>query len=96
MKNITYPATKAEHKEALAEMREYVSKTRVFTDSEQMANLKEAINTVLTPIEKEMLLIYSVQGSYKRAAEILGISAFTARKMILEIKDKLLNRGEHR
>lgn len=84
-----YPATKEEHKKALSEMKDYVSKTRIFTDSEQMANLKEAINTVLTPVEKEMILIYSVQGSYKRTAEILGISAFTARNLILEIKAKL-------
>lgn len=91
MSKVTYPATKAEHKEALAEMKEYVSKTRIFTDSEDIATLKHKINTVLTPVEKEIILIYSVQGSYKRTAQILGISAFTARNTILEIKSKLLN-----
>lgn len=54
-------------------------------DDDKMLNLKQAIKN-LNPIDKNIILLYIHTASYRKAAELLGISASTLLLKINKIK----------
>lgn len=59
-------------------------------DTDELVNLYESISK-LSPPDKIILYLYAELGSLRAVGRTLGVSYTTARKAVLEVKEKILN-----
>lgn len=70
-------------------LREYENKEMdIMTDSDELLEVYDAINT-LNDADKIILYLYAELGSLRAVGRTLGVSYSTARKAVIEIKQKI-------
>lgn len=70
-------------------LREYENKEMdIMTDSDELLEVYDAINT-LNDADKIILYLYAELGSLRAVGRTLGVSYSTARKAVIEIKNKI-------
>lgn len=70
-------------------LREYEDKEKdIMTDTDELLELYDAINT-LNDADKIILYLYAELGSLRAVGRTLGVSYTTARKAVIEIKNKI-------
>ena len=70
-------------------LREYSDKQEdILTDTDELLSFYTAIDT-LTDADKIILYLYAELGSLRAVGRTLGVSYSTARKAVIEIKNKI-------
>lgn len=73
-------------------LREYEEKEMdMMQDTDELISLYDAIKT-LNEADKIILYLYAELGSLRAVGRTLGVSYTTARKAVLEIKDKIFDK----
>ena len=70
-------------------LREYSDRQEdIMTDTDELLEVYDAINT-LNDADKIILYLYAELGSLRAVGRTLGVSYSTARKAVIEIKNKI-------
>ena len=70
-------------------LREYENKEEdIMNDTDELLEVYDAINT-LNDADKIILFLYAELGSLRAVGRTLGVSYSTARKAVIEIKNKI-------
>ena len=60
-------------------------------DDDRMKRIKDALQS-LKPVERKIFLTYVESGTYSETARQYNVSVPTAKKYLIEIKNKILNK----